>query len=304
MFWAREKGLLWLCLLFWLVIGSAQARTVADAGDGLTIEGLPQRVVVLEYSFLDAVALTGVTPVGIADDRKPKRILPKIQQSLGKYTSVGLRGQPNLETIASLKPDLIIADKWRHQPIYDELRKIAPTLLLLSYGARYKDLLRDAVVIGEALGRSERMQQQLNAHQQRMDSYAQQLAGQERLLFAVVSNRGMTVHGVEAFASGVMQRLGLQTAIPAVDTRAYLRVSFEQLAAMNPDWLFIGDYNAAQGGADILKRWQQHPLWPMLTVARKQQLVKVQPNVWSLGRGIFAAEQIATDLLATSLAER
>ncbi len=275
------------------------------AGANIGVAGptaLPQRVVVLEYSFLDAVVAAGVSPVGIADDKKPGRILPAIRRQLGDYQSVGLRGQPDLETIASLKPDLIIADTRRHQGIYTALQNIAPTLLLLSYGAEYQALLDDARVIGKALGRTAQMDAQLAAHQQRMSQFATRLRSDEQLLFAVVSARGMAVHGRPAFASGVLHRLGLSIALPAGSQQPYVRVSLEQLAAMNPDWLFIGDYNAAQGGADILRRWQQHPLWPFLKLSRKQQLLNVDPNSWSLARGIYGAEQIAQDLLATSLA--
>ncbi|MAC45277.1 MAG: Fe(3+)-dicitrate ABC transporter substrate-binding protein FecB [Oceanospirillum sp.] len=299
--------------------GLQQERRVADKGDGLVIQGTPRRVVVLEYSFLDAVVLAGITPVGIADDQKPQRILSQLKQQMGDYQSVGLRGQPNLETIASLKPDLIIADQRRHSGIYRELQGIAPTLLLLSYGAEYNDLLNDAVLIGQALGKQSYVEQRLQQHETAMDRFRVQLksaqlksarlenaqlkstqgqqAQAERFLFATASERGVAVHASKSFATGVIHRLGLQTAIPQGDNSAYMRVSFEQMAGMNPDWLLVGDYNRAQGGAEALKRWQAHPLWPMLNMAKKQQLKLVDPKVWSLSRGIFAAEQIAEDLI-------
>lgn len=283
-------------------------RHVPDLGDGLVIQGQPERVVVLEYSFLDAVILAGISPVGVADDQKPDRILPQLKQQMAPYQSVGLRGQPNLETIASLKPDLIIADKQRHSSIYRELQEIAPVLLLLSYGAEYHNLLDDALLIGQALGKESAVQKRLQSHQQTMDHQAEILAewvqpaaqdssGHERFLFATASARGVAVHASKAFATGVMKRLGLETAIPKGDDNAYLKVSFEQMAGMNPDWLLIGDYNQARGGSETLKRWQAHPLWPMLTVAAKQQMKQVDPKVWSLSRGIYAAEQVAEDLI-------
>ncbi|MBB1485419.1 ABC transporter substrate-binding protein [Oceanospirillum sediminis] len=293
-------------------VSQAAERRVPDLGDGLVIQGQPQRVIVLEYSFLDAVVLAGISPVGIADDQKPQRILPQLKQRIGHYQSVGLRGQPNLETIASLKPDLIIADQQRHRTIYRELQEIAPTLLLLSYGAQYSDLLTDARVIGQALGKSSLIGERLLAHEYTMDRYAAELdsltenkesPSPERFLFATASARGVAVHASKAFASGVIKRLGLETAIPPEDDNAYMRVSFEQMAGMNPDWLLVGDYNQ-QGDADILQRWQAHPLWPMLTIAKRQQMKKVDPKVWSLSRGIYAAEQIAEDLLTLVAADQ
>ena len=289
-----------ITLLFGCV---AHARDIADQGDGLRIEGQPARVIVLEYSFLDAVVLAGISPVGIADDQRKERILPVIRQQLKAYTSVGLRGQPSIETIASLKPDLIIADKTRHQAIYAELQKIAPTLLLRSYGAEYPQLLKDARIIGAALDKEAEVNAALVLHQQHMDDYSQRLSNyakinlmNQQLLFAVTSQRTMTMHGTQAFASGVIRRLGLQNTAPVNDQRAYIQIGFEQLLKMNPNWLIIGDYSAEEGGSELLKRWQKHPLWQQLSAIKSSQLLTADPLVWSLRRGIYGAERIATDL--------
>ena len=40
------------------------------------------RVVALEYSFVDALAQVGVSPVGVADDNKVDRILPQVREKL------------------------------------------------------------------------------------------------------------------------------------------------------------------------------------------------------------------------------
>lgn len=36
----------------------------------------------LEYSFVDALAQVGVSPVGVADDNKVDRILPQVREKL------------------------------------------------------------------------------------------------------------------------------------------------------------------------------------------------------------------------------
>ncbi|MBY4677356.1 ABC transporter substrate-binding protein [Marinobacterium arenosum] len=283
-------------LLLTMIVGAAQARQIADAGEGLTIEGQPQRVVVLEYSFLDAVVLAGLSPVGIADDNNPARILPALRERLADYRSVGLRSQPSLELIASLQPDLIIADLNRHQAVYPALQQIAPTLLLPSRGIEYSTVLDELLTIGQALGREAQLQARLAEHERIMDRYRETLARDESLLFAVAGAGGMTVHGPKAFASGVMRRLGLRTATPEQAEQAYIKVSFEQFAYLNPDWLLLGDYQAAQGGAEFFLRWQRHPLWSHLSAVDKRQLRRVSPYSWSLARGLLGAEQIAADL--------
>jgi isocitrate lyase len=56
-------------------------------------------------------------------------------------------------------------------------------------------------------------------------------------------------------------------------------------------WLLVAHYR----DESIVKRWQQDPLWQMLTAAQNQQVASVDSNAWARMRGIFAAERIASD---------
>lgn len=139
-----------------LVIGHAFAATVQDEHGTFTLDKTPQRIVVLELSFADALAAVDVSPIGIADDNDAKRILPEVRAHLKPWQSVGTRAQPSLEAIAALKPDLIIADSSRHAGIYTALQQIAPVLLLKSRNETYAENLHSAAIIGEVVGKNER----------------------------------------------------------------------------------------------------------------------------------------------------
>ena len=129
----KQLGLL-LCSV--LLAANVHAVTVEDSKGSFSLDYAPQRIVVLEFSFADALAAVGVAPVGIADDKDKNRVLPEVRDIIGDWQSVGTRSQPSLEVIASLKPDLIIADISRHEAVYDDLKKIAPTLILPYSGTR------------------------------------------------------------------------------------------------------------------------------------------------------------------------
>ena len=94
-----------------LLTGHAFATTVHDEHGTFTLDKTPQRIVVLELSFADALAAVNVSPVGIADDNDATRILPEVRAHLKPWQSVGTRAQPSLEAISALKPDLIIPFK-------------------------------------------------------------------------------------------------------------------------------------------------------------------------------------------------
>ncbi len=271
---------------------AANERTVTDEKGTFTISGTPQRVIALEYSFVDALASVGVSPVGVADDKDVNRILKSIRDQVEPWTSVGMRPQPSLEVISQLKPDLIIADVQRHSPAYDDLSKIAPTLILKSRGENYQENLEAAMKIGVVLNKEQEMKSRIEEHRLMMAEYKTKFASTDTMQFAVATEKGMWLHGPESYAGSVLTSLGINSPIPNETERAYVEVSLEQLLKTNPDWLLIGPYS----DATIADTWKKSPLFNLLNAQKQQHVVNVSPQVWSLNRGMHAAEQIAQDL--------
>ncbi|MCG6401577.1 Fe(3+) dicitrate ABC transporter substrate-binding protein [Vibrio fluvialis] len=272
----------------------ASAVTVTDSHGEFTLNQVPQRIVALEFSFVDALAAVDVSPVGIADDNDPSRLLPAVSAKLGQWQSVGTRSQPSLEVIASLKPDLIIADVDRHSAVYRDLSKIAPTLLLPSRRETYEDNLKSAAIIGKVIGKEAEMQQRLAQHHQLMAHYAAQLSGlnNQTVQFGVARENGFYAHSAESYAGGVIHALGLAAPTGLKNENASRQISLEQLLALNPNYLVVGDYTEQS----IVSRWQKQPLWNVLNAVRAKQVLHVDGNMWARCRGILAAEYMAADL--------
>lgn len=271
-------------------LSSAQAVTVTDQQGSFTLESTPKRVVVLELSFVDALAVVDVSPVGVADDNDADRILPQVRQRIGVWQSVGTRSQPSLEAIAALKPDLIIADSSRHSGIYAALKGIAPTLLLKSRNETYRENLESAAIIGKVLGKDALMQQRLTEHHQRMQGFAAQLPQGTQVVFGTSREQQFNLHSRDSYTGSVLTSLGLKVPEP-VNQQPLANISFEQLLAINPDWLIVAHYRQES----IVRQWQQDPLWQMMKAAQQKQVASVDSNVWARMRGMFAAEQIASD---------
>ncbi|EMA8957924.1 ABC transporter substrate-binding protein [Vibrio fluvialis] len=273
----------------------ASAVTVTDSHGEFTLNQVPQRIVALEFSFVDALAAVDVSPVGIADDNDPSRLLPAVSAKLGQWQSVGTRSQPSLEVIASLKPDLIIADVDRHSAVYRDLSKIAPTLLLPSRRETYEDNLKSAAIIGKVIGKEAEMQQRLARHHQLMGHYAAQLSGlnNQTVQFGVARENDFYAHSAESYAGGVIHALGLAAPTGLKNENASRQISLEQLLALNPNYLVVGDYTEKS----IVSRWQKQPLWNVLSAVRAKQVLHVDGNMWARCRGILAAEYMAADLV-------
>jgi len=282
--WIDRSGAVRAMLLPLLVLLLALTRPAAAD---------PQRVVALELSFVDALALVDIAPVGIADDNQPSKLIPALRERIGDWQSVGSRSQPSLELIAELQPDLIIADSSRHGEIVDDLQQLAPTLLLPSKGTTYEQNLDTLQQIGDAVGSGEMMRARLQLHRTRMEQYRDTLAGhKESVQFAVASDKGLWLHSGNSYAGSLIQALGLRTPITDGNAQAYMPTGLEQLLKVNPDWLLVGRYSEQT----LLDKWQQMPLFSMLTAYREQRIVDVSPALWSLSRGVIAAEQMAEQL--------
>jgi iron complex transport system substrate-binding protein len=281
-----------LLLSFFAFSSSATTRVVQDEQGQFEIATTPQRVVVLEFSFVDALAAVGESPIGVADDNDASRVIPAVRELVQPWQSVGMRSQPSLEAIAVLKPDLIIADAERHRTIYQDLRRIAPTLLLKSRGETYQENLQSAHKVGIALNKQAEMEWRLQLHRQTMAEFKQRFSLKQSIQFAVVSDKGMWLHSPISYAGGVLTALGIASPITQPTEQAYLPASFELLLKTNPDWLLIGAYSHP----NVVNDWQKNPLFKLLTSAKKQRIVEVSPELWSLNRGMLAAEQMAKNL--------
>ena len=288
---ALVKFSCWLMLALCGLHAQASVQVKHELGT-LVLTETPKRIVVLEYSFIDALAAIGISPVGVADDLDAKRIIPQVRDLIKPWVSVGMRSQPSLEVISRLKPDLIIADAYRHRVSYDDLSKIAPTLLLKSRGESYQDSLDSALVIGLALGKEKAMQERLTKHKQLMEMYKSRFSSDETVQFANVNDRGMWMHGPLSYTGSLLEYLGLHSAIPELASNHNMEVNLEVLLRVNPDWLFYGKNKPVT----VLDSWQKSPLFTLLKIHKTKQVVRVSQALWSLSRGMLAAENIAEEL--------
>lgn len=273
-----------LTVLLVLCASTVQAKPAQDSA--------PKRIVVLEYSFVDALAVIGISPVGVADDKDPTRIIPQVRDLIKPWTSVGMRSQPNLEVIAQLKPDLIIADSYRHKISLHDLSQIAPTILLKSRGETYQEGLESALAIGKAVGKEQEMKARLAKHRELMASYKGKFKTNGTVQFANVNERGMWMHGPLSYTGSLLSYLGLQPALPDLKQSHLMEANLEVLLKVNPDWLFY----SKRAGYAVLDNWHKSLLFKLLKINKTGQEIQVSPELWSLNRGILAAESIVKEL--------
>ena len=270
----------------------ASAVTVKDAKGEFTLDKTPSRVVALEYSFVDALAQVGVSPVGVADDNKIDRILPQVREKIAAWQSVGTRSQPSLEVIASLKPDLIIADPSRHTAVFEELKKIAPTVMFDSRHESYQENLETAQKIGDLVGKSAEMKAKINEHNDYIANIAKNLGVQgKKASFGTSREDKFNIQNDNGYVGSFLTTLGFAPTKLNSD-QSFVEINLEQLVMEKPEYLFIAHYR----DESIARKWEAEPLWKAIPAVKANHVYSVDADMWARGRGLEASKIMAKQI--------
>jgi iron complex transport system substrate-binding protein len=271
-------------------------RTVRHAMGETTIPKRPERVVVLDTGELDSAVALGVVPVGAVRAPVEDGLLDYLQpRTEGVTELVGTISEPDLERIAALRPDLILSSKLRHEELYDELNQIAPTVFSETVGVVWKENFQ---LHAEALGLEEQAEEMLAAYEQR----AQELAGALRQQLGTLPEvsivrflPGQTrLYQKASFIGTVLQDVGLPRPEPQDVDEFALVISEEQINLADGDVIFVTWY----GPADETTRgtFTSSPLWQQLDAVQAGAVYEAPDDIWMLGIGIGAANEVLDDL--------
>jgi iron complex transport system substrate-binding protein len=241
----------------------------------------PHRVVSLGYTDQDALLALGVVPGAIREfsGNKPSATWPWAAERLQGQQPQVLGAEIDPETIAALRPDLIVAVSAGLSPEqYDTFSRIAPTVTqpvgFPAYLAPWQDATR---LIGTALGRSgqaEQMVTDLDARFAAVRAQYPQFAGKQAVL-AAASSTGTSSYFVWNSQDNRGRFLGsLGFTVPAqfdqlAGQRFYAEISTEQLGLLDQNdlvgWITIP--GTSNFGLD------QQPGYPALRVGREGRVV-------------------------------
>ena len=271
----------------------AESRPVAHAMGKTRITGAPERVVVLDTGELDSAVALGVQPVAAVEPIAGEGFPAYLADAVKGVKIVGTIEQPNLEAITALKPDLILSSKIRHEAIYDQLNRIAPTVFSEEVGVTWK---QNFALHASALGKT-REARRLDAE---YEAEARELAdalGKKRAAttMSVVRSVGDEVRIYEKanFLGTILEDVGLPRPKAQDDDEFSTTATGERIPDLDGDVMFLSRF-----GDDhrLLDRLQQNRLWSRLSVVRADRVYEVPDDLWFLGIGNLAARRVLDGL--------
>jgi iron complex transport system substrate-binding protein len=275
---------------------SADCRMVDHAAGSTCVPKNPERVVVLGVATIGNTLALGVKPVGTIlyfDKNNPP---PYLAGKLEGVEIVGTGNQPNLETIAILKPDLIIM-MYPDQGSYDQLAQIAPTVADDWFG--FDDWKDHFNFVANVLGKTEKSEQVWAHYEQRIQKLRETLGDRyqdvEISVIRVCCNN-LASDVKNSFSGTIIDDVGLRRP-PAQDSvRGGLVVFSEELITekLNGDIIFaiVDDDDDSER---FFAQLQQNPLWNQLKAVQEGKVYPVNLATWR-GGSPLAADAVVDDL--------
>lgn len=296
-----------------------ESRSYRDAkGRELTLPARPERIVALSEPTLDNALALGVRPIATTAGRGQGTISAYLQDRARGIASVGILGQPSIERVAALRPDVILIDGTATQDpsIVDKLERIAPTVYVSRTGADWRVAFS---ALADVLGRGAEGRAALARFDRRVEQVRSRLGANAGAQVSIVRWGGIGLPAVimrELASSRVVAQLGLRRP-PFQDRRGpghSVPVSLERLEDLDGDWIFFGALGAggAEGGvsetpADVAAARQaianarQTPGFQRLRAVRAGHVVPVDGSAWTSAGGMLA-EQVVVDDVERTLA--
>ncbi|MFJ2261183.1 ABC transporter substrate-binding protein [Streptomyces sp. NPDC087844] len=107
---------------------TSEAITLTDgSGKKVELDGPATKVVATEWNVVESLVTLGVDPVGAADV-KGYNTWDSAVPLKNEPKDIGTRGEPSMDTVAALSPDLVVATSDLPPAALKQLRKIAPVL--------------------------------------------------------------------------------------------------------------------------------------------------------------------------------
>lgn len=283
-------------------------------GSGVTVE-LPApatRVVVLEWGEAEIAAALGAPVVGVADTAGfvtwvGDDVLPS------GVEDVGTRGEPSLDAIAALNPDLIITTPTGAEQARSQVGDRIP--VVSSFGAdtggQLDNVRQDVRLLAEVTGTQERGEELIAEMDATLAEAATavQDAGAAGTPFLMADGwkEGSTV-SVRMFAdhslvSDIAEEIGLVNAWQEPGDEAYglAQTDVEGLSPFtDPDLHF---YYSASDDDVFAGDLSGNPIWDSLPFVQQDQITHLEPGTWTFG-GPISVMSIAEQFAAPYLDQR
>ena len=239
----------------------AQTRIVQSVKGEVEIPADPKRIVDISGSS-EELALLGHTPVGTAnvDSYETDKVPSYVQDKLGDAKVVGhsMMDTMDIEAILAAEPDLIIMAP-RQEKIYDQLKEIAPVVMLEDRSNDWEAKLKD---VAELFGQEEEAQKWLDNYYVKAEEIGKEIkeANGDQTYLTVLASSGQFMVFTEGGIGTVLKedmKLPQPANMPKQDSITLPTVTMEGLTEIDADHIIVIATESDKADLEASTVWPQ-----------------------------------------------
>jgi iron complex transport system substrate-binding protein len=273
--------------------GMDQLSMVDALGRTVELSEPPQRIVVAGKSSLTIVNTLFMFPeamervVGlVVGNQNPGDFLGFVDPAFDQKAVLEVEAGP--EQIAPLKPDVVVLRSFMADKLGAPLEQVGIPVVYVDLETP-EQYFRDLVTLGKLFGNEARAKEIETYYRSQLDHIDENLAGLEseqkpEVLILQYSDQGGEVAMNVPSASWIQTtEAELAGGVPvwteATEGGGWTVVNFEQIAAWNPDQVFVIHYKA--DSADIADQLGADPQWQALEAAKEREIYGFASDIFS-----------------------
>ena len=239
----------------------AQTRIVQSVKGEVEIPADPKRIVDISGSS-EELALLGHTPVGTAnvDSYETDKVPSYVQDKLGDAKVVGhsMMDTMDIEAILAAEPDLIIMAP-RQEKIYDQLKEIAPVVMLEDRSNDWEAKLKDVAAL---FGQEEEAQKWLDNYYAKAEEIGKEIkeANGDQTYLTVLASSGQFMVFTEGGIGTVLKedmKLPQPANMPEQDSITLPTVTMEGLTEIDADHIIVIATESDKADLEASTVWPQ-----------------------------------------------
>lgn len=267
-------------------------KTIVHDFGTTELKKAPKRIVILDNLYGEILDPLDITPVGATTgqaDSQEFSTLFKKQYKDAKVVSVGWQGNPDLDKIAELKPDLILMTG-EQEDLYDELSEIAPTVGYQINTDENWDYHETSLKVAEIFDKRDEMKKDLDRLDAREAVFAENVKakfGNQKLMYLRVTDNDIRYYAYGHFGY-LYDTYHFNRAETFNPDDMFQVIDPDKLKDINPDLLIV----QADSQELLDNKLKNTPVWTSLKAVQNNKVIYADYSTYMLGFGIVSQEAI------------
>ncbi|QWI56810.1 iron-hydroxamate ABC transporter substrate-binding protein [Bacillus mycoides] len=248
-----------------------EKRKITYLGKEYTVPAKVDKIATASLESMEDAAVLGIKPVGAIT--VGGKLPGNVAKDLEGAKSVGEKMEPNFETLLQLKPDVITSSTKFPAEAAEKFTKVAPTIPISHVSTDWEENLK---LMGELSGKKDKAEKIIKDYKADAEKakakIGDKLKDKKVLVIRLRANTLFVYPEGVYFNPVIYKDLGLTAPEQLKNVKAQEKLSLEQLAQINPDYVFL-QYEASENNKPkVLEEIESNPIWQSVNAVKEKKV--------------------------------